>query len=130
MAGLKVGKLQRTAMNEMIGIMSRFEWDMARKTTREGRVPNEWREIWENRSPRRTRVSVRLDDDVLKFLRSLGPGYGPRLNAIARAFMQARLAGIIEGEDLLETYRERWMGKAKPRIDELLAEVREDLGEE
>jgi uncharacterized protein (DUF4415 family) len=123
----KPTKPQRDAFNEMVAIMSRFEWDMAHRATREARIPDEWREVWEGRTRRKRKLSFWIDEDVVKFFRSLGPGYGPRMNDVLRSFMLARLAGLIEREDLLAEYRERWMGRPKPSVAELLAEV-ERLG--
>ena len=39
------------------------------------------------------RVTLRLDADVLDWFRSAGPGYQTRINAVLRAYMQARRAG-------------------------------------
>jgi uncharacterized protein (DUF4415 family) len=112
----KPTKSQREAVNEMLGIMSRFAWDMARKATCEGCIPDEWRAIREGRSRRKPKLSFWIDEDVVRFFRSLGPGYGPRMNGVLRSFMLARMAGLIERDDLLREYRERWMGSAKPSV--------------
>ncbi|HEX2218779.1 MAG TPA: BrnA antitoxin family protein [Gemmatimonadales bacterium] len=37
---------------------------------------------------RKTAVSLRLDDDVLAWLKSQGPGYQSRINAVLRAYME------------------------------------------
>ena len=63
-------------------------------------LPNEWDRIWEDedrRDPKRTRVTIRLDADVVKFFKGLGPGYQTRINRVLRAFMPFRLAKLIEG---------------------------------
>lgn len=112
MAG--TGARQREQRSEMIAAMERFEWDMHDAVAREGRLPPEWREVWEGRSAVKERVTLRLDRDVVRFFRRMGDGYGPRMNAILRSFMLARLAGMIEHGDLAEKYREDWMGKPRP----------------
>jgi uncharacterized protein (DUF4415 family) len=43
--------------------------------------------------PRRQAVSIRLDRDVVEFLKSEGPGYQSRINAILRTYVDARKAG-------------------------------------
>ncbi|MCO6381097.1 BrnA antitoxin family protein [Oceanicola sp. 502str15] len=65
--------------------------------------PPDWHDIWrddDRRDPKRERVTLRLDSDVLKFFRAMGPGYQPRINRVLRAFMHMRLAKVIEGPDV------------------------------
>ncbi len=42
---------------------------------------------------------IRLDADVVKFFKAMGPGYQPRINRVLRAFMHYRLAGVTLGPD-------------------------------
>lgn len=42
--------------------------------------------------PRKSLLTVRLDDDVLAWLRAQGPGYQTRINALLRAYMKANIA--------------------------------------
>ena len=116
----KLTKTQTGYLNQMIAAMQRFEWDMHSPLAQAGRIPAEWREIWEKRRAKKQRISLWVDADVVKFFRSLGPGYGPRMNDVLRSFMLARLAGLIEGEDLAAEARENWMGKPKPSVAEAL----------
>jgi uncharacterized protein (DUF4415 family) len=37
---------------------------------------------------RKEAISIRLDDDVLSFFKSLGSGYQTRINAVLRHFME------------------------------------------
>ena len=65
--------------------------------------PAEWHEIWQQedrRDPKRQRVTIALDADVVKFFKALGQGYQPRMNRVLRAFMHMRLAKVIEGPDV------------------------------
>ena len=43
--------------------------------------------------PRKTLVSIRVDDDVLAFFKSQGRGYQTRMNAVLRSYMDAKQAG-------------------------------------
>lgn len=36
-------------------------------------------------------ISLRIDPDVLEFYKADGPGYQTRMNAVLRAYMQARM---------------------------------------
>jgi uncharacterized protein (DUF4415 family) len=38
--------------------------------------------------PAKTPISIKLDNDVLQFFRSMGAGYQTRINAVLRAYMQ------------------------------------------
>jgi uncharacterized protein (DUF4415 family) len=107
---------------ELYALMDKFEWDFAHRATRDERFPDEWREIWQNRSHRKVKTSFWIDEDVVKFYRSLGHGHGPRMNAVLRSFMLARLAGLIESEDLPARLREKWMGRPRPSVTAVWAE--------
>ena len=39
--------------------------------------------------PRKALLSLRIDEDVIEWFRSQGPGYQSRMNALLRAFMEA-----------------------------------------
>ena len=65
-------------------------------------IPEGWSEIWqsvEESHPRRTRVTMRLDADVVKFFKGLGRGYQKRINMVLRAYMHGRLSKLVEGPD-------------------------------
>ncbi len=48
-------------------------------------------------SPRaKTRVTIRLDSDMLRWFRKMGQGYGPRINQILRIYWTALLGGGIK----------------------------------
>lgn len=116
-------KRERKNISEMIAIMSRFQWDMAYTATRTEKVPEVWRKVWQERSSKKRKVSLYVDEDVYRLFKSMGAGMGPRMNDVLRAFMFARLAGLLEGEDLVEEARETWMGKPKPSVAEILAKL-------
>ena len=116
-------KRAKAAMAEMMSIMDRLHWDMQWRVTTQGRLPEEWTRIWRERSHRKTRVTIRVDEDVARYFRSMGDGHGPRMNGVLRSFMLAQLAGLIEHDDLPAKYREEWMDKPRPRIATTYAEA-------
>lgn len=64
-----------------------------------------WDEIWKDedrRDPKRTRVTIRLDADVVKYFRAMGVGYQARINRVLRAYMHFRLAKLVEGPDTMD----------------------------
>ncbi|MBN8632960.1 MAG: BrnA antitoxin family protein [Rhodobacterales bacterium] len=99
---------QRAQMTYMMDVMRRLEWDLHNTIELTGRIPEEWHQI-ATATPRsaRKRVCIALEADVLKFFRSMGEGYGPRINDVLRSYMHARLAGVIRGAETLAHYRER-----------------------
>lgn len=90
----------------MADAMRRLEWDLHNHIEATSRVPTEWHEIAARAHDQPTeRVTVRIDRDVLRFFRSMGAGYGPRLNEVLRSYMHARLAGVIKGAECVDYFR-------------------------
>jgi hypothetical protein len=92
----------------MMDVMRRLEWDLHHRIEDTGRIPPEWHEIAQGRpTARKLRVTMALEEDVVKFFRSMGPGYGPRINDVLKTWMHARLAGVIRGAETINLFRER-----------------------
>jgi uncharacterized protein (DUF4415 family) len=113
---------QRAQMTYMMDVMRRLEWDLHNTIELTGRIPEAWHQI-ATATPRSAKVKVTLDleRDVVKFFKSMGEGYGPRINDVLRSYMHARLAGVIRGAETLALYREReeaWSGE-KPQFGEV-----------
>ncbi|QYK42426.1 MAG: BrnA antitoxin family protein [Paracoccaceae bacterium] len=75
-------------------------------------VPAEWAAVAQGvPEPLKEKLTLRVDADVLRFFRLMGRGYLTQMNRVLRAFMHARLAGVVPGAedvgyapDPLETY--------------------------
>jgi uncharacterized protein (DUF4415 family) len=109
MPDLKKQTLRQTAqMTYMMDVMRRLEWDLHNTIEMTGRIPEEWHQI-AAATPRCTKVKVNLglEADVVKFFKSMGEGYGPRINDVLRSYMHARLAGVIRGAETTAHYRRR-----------------------
>ncbi|SEM72915.1 Uncharacterized conserved protein, DUF4415 family [Palleronia salina] len=52
--------------------------------------PPGWVEIATDNRPGKTRVTIRLDSDVARWFRDMGPGWQTRLNAVLRMFYDYR----------------------------------------
>lgn len=64
------------------------------------RIPAEWTAIaLEPAVASKTPVTIRVDQDVAKFFRAMGRGYLTQMNRVLRAFMEARLAGVVKGAE-------------------------------
>ncbi|MDU8929059.1 BrnA antitoxin family protein [Alisedimentitalea sp. MJ-SS2] len=46
--------------------------------------------------PKKEKVTLRLDADMLRWFRKLGPGYNRRINAVLRIYWEALIAGRIK----------------------------------
>ncbi|WP_374392354.1 BrnA antitoxin family protein [Tabrizicola sp.] len=113
---------QRAQMTYMMDVMRRLEWDLHNTIELTGRIPEEWHRI-ATATPRaaKVKVTLALEADVLKFFKSMGEGYGPRINDVLRSYMHARLAGVIRGAETLAHYREREEGHSggKPQFGDV-----------
>ena len=103
----KMTPRQRSHYTYLMDVMSRLDWDFHNTIHRAGRIPGAWADIAQA-TPRQTKqkVTFEVEADVLKFFRAMGKGHGPRMNDVLRAFMHARLAGVVEGAESLAIYRE------------------------
>ena len=99
---------QRAQMTYMMDVMRRLEWDLHNTIELTGRIPEEWHEIAQA-TPRgpKVKVNLGLEADVVKFFKSMGEGYGPRMNDVLKSFMHARLAGVIRGAETIAHHRVR-----------------------
>lgn len=108
MNGRKLTAKGRENYFYMAEAMRRLEWDLHHTIEATNRIPEEWHKIAERTDRQPTeRVTIRLDRDVVRFFRSMGTGYGPRINDVLRSFMHGRLAGVINGPDTAEMFRSR-----------------------
>jgi len=104
----KLSPKQTAHYTYMMDVMRRLEWDLHHRIEDTGRIPPEWHEIAAARpTARKLRVTMALEEDVVKFFRSMGAGYGPRINDVLKSYVHARLAGVIRGAETINLYREQ-----------------------
>ncbi|WP_209120817.1 BrnA antitoxin family protein [Parasedimentitalea maritima] len=91
---------RKSASTEMQLELERHQ-DELRKVWLDKSMPEDWNgmDSWERLDRAKTRVTVRLDADMVRWFRKLGPGYGRRINAILRIYWMALLSGHIEAYD-------------------------------
>ena len=132
MAEYRPTRRQRVEYRFLGDAMRQLEWDIRHPLFLRGRLPTEWHQVAQEPTRARTRVTIRLDADVVKFFRALGPGYGPKINLVLRAFMHARLAGMVDGPEsldyLAEGAEQDGLGVPRPRSGETEADMREIMG--
>jgi len=102
----RMTKRQSTQFYYMMDVMRRFEWDMHNRIEESGRIPSAWHDIAKERGTQPKRqVNIGLEEDVLKFFKSLGKGYGAKINLILKSYIHARLAGVLEGAETINHFK-------------------------
>jgi len=64
-------------------------------------IPSAWHDVESEHpcTPKKVKLTLTLDEDVVKYYRSMGRGFHARTNAILRTWMLARKAKMIRGVD-------------------------------
>lgn len=83
--------------------LKQLEWDVHQRVARDEAIPEAWREI-ARQAPRakKVRISMWVEEDVVKFFKSLGHPYQPRMNDVLKGFMHAKIAGLTRETEFLE----------------------------
>lgn len=93
----------RAHYHHMASTLRDLETDLRWGMEGSARIPAEWHDIAQDvPAPRKVPVTLRMDEDIARFFRSMGAGHLPRMNAVLRAFMHARLAGVVKGPEAVE----------------------------
>ncbi|MFN3970344.1 MAG: BrnA antitoxin family protein [Gemmobacter sp.] len=84
-------------------------------------VPEEWEAVAQGvPEPGKEKLTLRVDADVIRFFRLMGRGYLTQMNAVLRAFMHARLAGVVRGPEAVDyapTPMERYVIEGRSVIE-------------
>ena len=123
----KPSKRQKLEYALLGDAMRQLEWDLRHPMFMAQRIPPEWRRIHRTPSDPKTRVTLRVDADVVKFFRSLGRGYQPKMNLVLRGFMHARLAEFVQAPEWADLLAEGdeldELGTARPQIGDTEADM-------
>jgi uncharacterized protein (DUF4415 family) len=91
-------KPEERSFARMLSELEEQEADFERFKRTRSLVPEGWYSV-ERRAeikPKKTKLTLALDADMVKWFRALGRGYQPRMNAILRAYMHAVISKEIE----------------------------------
>lgn len=124
----------------MAEAMARLEWDLQNHLLSERRIPEDWHDIASRRTSAKKQLTVRFEEDVVKFFKSAGPGYQARMNDVLRTFMHMKLGGFLHGDETIDAFRDGdFAGRERPswgeiaemrrQVDEDMADVRWKAGE-
>lgn len=112
--------------HHLAGTLRGLEEDLRWGLDGSARVPAGWEAILcEAAAPRKVKLTLRLDEDVVKFFRTMGVGHLPRMNAVLRTFMLARLAGVLAGPEGV-SYAPTFEDEANPIRREIMALMQEE----
>ena len=104
----KLRPAQKANYHYMADAMRRLEWDLHNHIEATGRIPADWHEIAKEKAPKaKVHLTMRVDEDVLRFFKSMGAGHLVRMNTVLRSYMHARLAGVLKGAETMDFYRKQ-----------------------
>jgi uncharacterized protein (DUF4415 family) len=93
-------ELFNTHYNHMATQLRGLEFDLRWGMEGTDRIPAAWADIaMEPYHPLKERLTLRVDEDVLRFFRATGRGYLTQMNKVLRTYMLARLAGVVKGAE-------------------------------
>ncbi len=99
----KLTRSERLFYRFFMDAWQQLDWDLRHNIWAQRIVPSEWHEVLKHEpTGGRTRVTLRLDADLVKFFRKMGPGYQTQINRILRAFVKAKMAGFVNGPGNME----------------------------
>lgn len=98
-----------SARVEMIDQLEKLQEDLER-TWLDQSLPDGWSGLASTDpiAPPTTRVTLRLDSDMVAWFRKLGPGYQKRINRVLRIYWLSLICGHVkgyEGDDVLPRFR-------------------------
>ena len=93
-------RVKAAQFHHLAEILKDLERDLHYGLNASDRIPDDWHLIASQPPvPFKVPVTIRIDEDVAQFFRTMGRGHLTRMNAVLRAFMLARLAGVVEGAE-------------------------------
>ncbi|MDQ2095353.1 BrnA antitoxin family protein [Rhodalgimonas zhirmunskyi] len=98
-----MSEVKRAAAARMAGELRRLQ-DELQEVWIDRSLPEGWHGLDDREPlpPVREKVTLRLDADMLRWFRKLGPGYGRRINSILRIYWEGLVSGRVQahaGED-------------------------------
>ena len=84
-------KAEAQLYRDMIAVMKESREEFEERMLKIEHIPPEWRDMDRIApvKPKKTKLTIHIDEDVVRFFRKLGRGYQGRINAVLRAYMLA-----------------------------------------
>lgn len=103
---------QAQAIYRVSEALQRLEYDLHYAAGYMRHIPSEWGRMHRAETGPKTRVTTRIDNDILRYFKAQGPGYQRRINDVLRAFVCARAARFVEEEADITRERDRYWAKS------------------
>ncbi len=130
-------KKRAAHFHEMAERLRKLEVELHHPWAGERAVPAAWSAIAQRPTTgRKARVTLWVEEDVLKFFRALGPLWSTRMAEVLSTFMHARLAGVVKGPEEVSYTRfilpnpqitREEADKAAERLEKLVAEMEAEM---
>ena len=97
MSDRKRSKTEERSFAQMIDELGVQLNEIERMELRDRLIPLGWHKVEKLApvKPKKTKLNLPLDEDMVTWFRGLGRGYQPRMNAVLRAYMHAVIAKEI-----------------------------------
>lgn len=126
-------KPQKVHWNYMFDRMNQLEWDLHFPTARNWAIPAKWHDIAaRTKRGEKVKITMWVEKDIVRFFKSLGHPYQPKMNEVLGAFMEAKIAGVLHEAGEVDQYFEEVRRKQRPKLGDADAEweaVRREIDE-
>ena len=98
MTDRKPTKEEQRAKAALMAVLLRIDRDIEGLMLKDKLIPPEWRKLHETAPcvPKKTKVTFRLDDRLVRWFRHMGTGWHGRVEAVLLAYMHAVVSKEIE----------------------------------
>jgi uncharacterized protein (DUF4415 family) len=130
-------KKRAAHFHQMAERLRKLEVELHYPWAGERAVPPEWTTIAQRATTgHKARVTLWVEEDVLRFFRATGPLYTTRMAEVLSTFMHARLAGVVKGPEEVSYTRfilptpeitEAEADRAAERLERLVAEMEAEM---
>ena len=111
---------QEQAFLKLMIQLERQKQDWQDLKLRNALIPQEWEKLEATAPvrPRRKKVTIALDEDVVRWFHRLGAGYHGRMNAVLRTYMLAVISKTVLSEGDRNRHWDEIWGKPAPKEKE------------
>ena len=99
MTSAKRSKTEEESFDRMLDTLGEQLAEIDRLNRASELIPPGWHKVAREAlvAPPKTKVSLKLDDDMVAWFRGLGRRWQPRMNAVLRAYMHAVISKAVKG---------------------------------